>query len=160
MTAAIFAFASFLCSRLALRLGLDRLVRGGVLYTLAASSVLAAVGVVTGGRPPLWVYLLAVVLVLSAVVALVPNCSAAAIAPLPHVAGMASALIGTTATVGGALLGGVVNALYDGTARPFTIAVCVFASAACALVLLAGRPSRNVAVELLVEGPVLPAFVD
>ena len=143
-----------------LRVGLGRLVRIGAAYAVAASAALAIVGVTTDGRPPLWLFLAASAVMLPSVTALVPNTNTAAMAPLGHVAGMAAAIIGTISTIGGALLGSVVDDAYDGTVRPFTIGALVFAVAAGGAVLLAGRSPAEVALEDIVDGDCVPALVD
>lgn len=154
------AFGSLLSGRLVIRIGLARLVRAGAVYAVLAALGLAVVGVASDGHPPLWLFLVASALMLPAVTALVPNCNTASMAPLGHVAGMASAVIGTISTAGGALLGSVVDAAYDGSVRPFVIGALVFASGAFASVWLAGRPVADVGIDLVVEGGTVPALVD
>jgi len=68
---------------------------------------------------------------------LVPNCNTAAMMPVPHVAGTASAVIGTITTAGGALLGGLVTGAFDGTTRPISIGIFTFISIAGVMILLA-----------------------
>jgi DHA1 family bicyclomycin/chloramphenicol resistance-like MFS transporter len=56
--------------------------------------------------------------------------------PLPHIAGTASAVIGTITTAGGAMLGGAVTAAFDGTVRPFALGIAVLVTMAAALIML------------------------
>jgi DHA1 family bicyclomycin/chloramphenicol resistance-like MFS transporter len=65
------------------------------------------------------------------------NANTAAMAPVPHVAGMAAAILGAAATAAGALLAAIVNAAFDNSVRPFAIGVFAFAAFAafCVLVL-------------------------
>lgn len=56
--------------------------------------------------------------------------------PVPHVAGTASAVIGTITTAGGALLGGVITGAFDGTTRPISIGILVFISIAALAIAL------------------------
>jgi DHA1 family bicyclomycin/chloramphenicol resistance-like MFS transporter len=75
-----------------------------------------------------------------------PNAVAAALAPLGHMAGMGSALMGVIQMLCGALGGYAVNALYDGTPLPMT-GMILFAGLACgALYWVALRPRRATAV--------------
>jgi DHA1 family bicyclomycin/chloramphenicol resistance-like MFS transporter len=60
-------------------------------------------------------------------------------APVPHVAGMASAILGTLSTAGGALLGASVDRAFDGTVQPFAYAALVFALVAGAIIVLFAR---------------------
>ena len=154
------ALGSLLSGRLVLRIGLDRLVRAGAAYAVFATALLAIVGVVSDGHPPLWLFLLASAVMLPSVTALVPNTNTAAMAPLGHVAGMAAAIIGTISTIGGALLGSVVDEAYDGSVRPFTIGALAFATVAGIAVWAAGRPRRTASVDELVEGECVPALLD
>lgn len=155
------ALGSLLAGRLVTRIGLPRLVRLGALYAVCSSAVLAAIGVATDGRPPLWLFLAASALMLPSVTALVPNTNTAAMAPLAHVAGMAAAIIGTISTIGGALLGGIVDGAFDGSVLPFTVAAFVFAVAAGLAVLVARMAPSPIDADLLVEGEVAaPAFID
>ena len=156
------ALGSLLSGKLVLRIGLDRLVRAGAVYAVLTTMLLAVVGITTDGHPPLWLFLLASAVMLPSVTALVPNTNTAAMAPLGHVAGMAAAIIGTISTIGGALLGSVIDDAYDGSVRPFTIGALVFAAVACAAVWLAGRPAQGAGttVESIVDGECVPALLD
>jgi len=58
--------------------------------------------------------------------------------PLPHVAGMAAALLGTVSTAGGALLGSVIDSRFDGTITPFAWGVLLCGLAATAAIYLLG----------------------
>jgi len=154
------ALGSLLSARLVTRIGLARLVRVGAIYAVASAAVLATVGIATDGHPPLWLFLVASALMLPSVTALVPNTNTAAMAPLGHVAGMAAAIIGTISTIGGALLGSVVDSAYDGSVRPFTLGALCFAAVACAAVLFARMRPTPVSAEDLVQGEIAPALLD
>jgi MFS transporter, DHA1 family, multidrug resistance protein len=154
------AFGSLLSGKLVLRIGLARLVRLGAAYAVGTTFVLAVVGVATDGRPPLWLFLVASAVMLPSVTALVPNTNTAAMAPLGHVAGTAAAIIGTISTIGGALLGSVIDNAYDGTVRPFTIGAFALALLAATAVWVAGRPTAAVDVDAIVEGDQVPALLD
>lgn len=154
------ALGSLLSGKLVLRIGLDRLVRLGAIYAVLTTSLLALVGILTDGHPPLWLFLLASAVMLPSVTALVPNTNTAAMAPLGQVAGMGAAIIGTISTIGGALLGSVIDGAYDGSVRPFTIGALVFAAAAGGAVWLAGRPAHDTSVEAIVDGECVPALLD
>ena len=154
------ALGSLLSGRLVTRLGLARLVRIGAVYAVATTALLAVVGIATDGRPPLWLFLAASAVMLPSVTALVPNTNTASMAPLGHVAGMAAAIIGTISTIGGALLGSIVDGAYDGSVRPFTIGALAFAVVACGAVLFARSTTEVVSPELLAEGECVPALVD
>jgi DHA1 family bicyclomycin/chloramphenicol resistance-like MFS transporter len=128
-----------LSGRLVMRLGLDRLVRFGACYVVATSVVFVALVLATDGRPPLWSFVLSVALFLPGAMALVPSCNTAAMAPVPHVAGMAAAILGALSTGGGALLGSVVDGAFDGTVRPFALWTFGYAVAAALAILVLAR---------------------
>lgn len=118
--ACMLGIGSLLSGRLVMLLGLDRLIRYGVAYMVAAGVVLTVLVTATDGEPPLWAFCVALGLLLPGVTMLVPSANSAAMGPVPHVAGMASAVLGTISTGGGALLGSIVDGAFDDTVRPFT----------------------------------------
>jgi DHA1 family bicyclomycin/chloramphenicol resistance-like MFS transporter len=63
-----------------------------------------------------------------------PNFNALAMEPQGHNAGMASSLIGFTTTAGGALFGGAVGYLFDGTVVPLAVGFAVLSLLAFAAV--------------------------
>ncbi|MFP3915590.1 MAG: multidrug effflux MFS transporter, partial [Actinomycetota bacterium] len=85
------------------RFGTRRMAHGVlVVYVLGAMAFLAlAVG--TSGRPPLGVFLVALMVMLSCHALLIPNFNTIAMDPMKEVAGTASAVIGTLSTAGGAV---------------------------------------------------------
>jgi DHA1 family bicyclomycin/chloramphenicol resistance-like MFS transporter len=91
----------------------------------------------THGKPAFWLLCLFIGLMLLGISVLNANTNTAAMAPVPHVAGMAAAMLGATATAAGALLAAIVNAAFDNSVRPFAIGVFLFAliAAFCVLVL-------------------------
>jgi DHA1 family bicyclomycin/chloramphenicol resistance-like MFS transporter len=138
-----FGVGSLLSAWLVMRLGLHRLLRAVIAYDLTAATVLVIVVVATGGEPPLWLFCVLLAFMLPGVTALFPNVNTAAMAPVPHVAGMAAAVLGTLATGGGALLGAVVDRTFDGTAQPFAIGALVYISIAAVFILRFARPRQE-----------------
>jgi DHA1 family bicyclomycin/chloramphenicol resistance-like MFS transporter len=131
---------SLLSGRLVVRLGLNRLIRWAARYVAAAATVFATCTIAFDGRPPFWLFALTLSAMLPGVSLLVPNCNTAAMAPVPHVAGMAAAILGTVATGGGAILGAVVDRAFDGSVRPFAIGALLYSGIAVGLVLFVARP--------------------
>jgi len=109
---------------------------GGDHMILLAASVVAASGIALavlgmsgwGGLVALCVPLFLFVSMISVVM---PNASVGALVDYPHMAGSASALMGTMQFGLGAVAGVLVGALSDGTARPMTLVM-----AGCAVVTL------------------------
>ncbi len=134
--AVLLAISSLNNARLVQRIGLTRLVRRMSQVGVLTAWILVAVSLSAGGRPNFWLFTIALAGVIPVAQGLVPNCNTAAMQPLPHVAGTASAVIGTVTTAGGALLGGLATSAFDGTVRPFALAIAIFISIASALILL------------------------
>lgn len=142
LLAIVMGVGSLLNARLVTRFGLHRFVRRVVLFACGGTGLFAVVAIVTDGKPPFLVFMVLTSLVLLGNSMLVPNANTAAMLPVGHVAGMAAAVIGAVSTGGGSILGGIVDASFDGTVRPFAIGsfVCTAMSALCMHVV--ARPSR------------------
>lgn len=117
-------------SRLVARFGMRRLSHGAILLFLAGS--IAWFAMTLFATPPLWLFLLMVVLVTPLVAFGFPNVGALAMEPLGEVAGTASAVFGAIQTAGGAVLGWAVAQSFDGTLLPVMAGLCIFG--ACVLV--------------------------
>ena len=105
------------------------------------ATMLTIVSFTNGGRPNFWLFTVAIAVTVPLAQGLVPNANTAAMMPVPHVAGTASAIIATITTAGGALLGGLVSGAFDGTVRPLAVGVLVFISIAAALILFGATTS-------------------
>jgi DHA1 family bicyclomycin/chloramphenicol resistance-like MFS transporter len=87
--ASTLGMGAMLSARIVVRVGLHRLLRLTAAYLLVVALVLGAVAVATEGRPPLWAFIVLLAALLPGMSVLLPNSNSAAMAPLPHVAGMA-----------------------------------------------------------------------
>jgi len=96
-----------------LRFGVALILAGGV--AISADAVFH-LGGVAGIVAPMLVYVLGMGMV-------TPNAIAAAMEPVPRMAGFASSLIGCLQTAGGSLVGYAIGALYNRTALPMALAV-------------------------------------
>ncbi|MCX6519828.1 MAG: multidrug effflux MFS transporter [Actinobacteria bacterium] len=134
--AVLLALSSLNNARLVRRLGITALVRRMAVIGVALAAVLVAVSVGAAGHPNFWLFSVSLAVVVPVAQGLVPNCNTAAMMPVPHVAGTASAVIGTITTAGGALLGGLITGAFDGTTRPISIGIFVFISIAAVAILL------------------------
>ncbi len=119
--------ATLLNARLVVAIGVALVLRRVSLALMVASLGFVVLALATGGRPPFWAYCVAMAILLPLHTTLLPNCNTAAMTPVGKVAGTAAAIIGTGTTAGGAILGSLVDRFYDGTIRPFAVAVLVFA---------------------------------
>jgi DHA1 family bicyclomycin/chloramphenicol resistance-like MFS transporter len=119
-------------TRLLRRFGLRGVIVGALLAYLAATLVLLAIALLTGGRPSLAAYAAGLLPVLLVYSTLIPNLNSAAMIPMGAIAGTAAAVIGCAALLGGAVIGSFVDRTFDGSITPF--AVAGVASALAALV--------------------------
>jgi DHA1 family bicyclomycin/chloramphenicol resistance-like MFS transporter len=138
----LLALSSLNNARLVGRLGVTALVRRMSVIGVGLAAGLTAVSFINGGHPNFWLFTLMVGITVPLAQGLMPNANSAAMTPGPHVAGTASAIIATITTAGGALLGNLVSAAFDGTVRPFAIGVLVFISIS-ALLILFGATTRD-----------------
>jgi MFS transporter, DHA1 family, multidrug resistance protein len=115
------------------RVGLRRLIRLVMTGYLVAAGALVALSAATGGVPPFVPFAVVMAILLSMHALLIPNMNSAAMIPMASVAGTASAIIGTVATAGGALLGAVIDRAYDGTVGPLNLSFLILGLVAWAL---------------------------
>ena len=145
LLAIVMGAGSLLNARIVTRVGLHRTVRVASLLAVGGTGLFAMVSVATDGKPPFVVFLALASLVLLGTSILLPNANTAAMQRVPHVAGMAAAVIGTVSTGGGALLGAIVDATFDGTTRSFAFGSFAFTCAAAICInVVAGPPAAKV----------------
>ncbi len=128
---------AFLNGRLAHRYASEQVMRGGFALLLAAAAVVVGIAATRIGGAiaimlPIMGYVMALALIL-------PNATAAAMEPLPHMAGLAASLMGAIQMGSGSLSGLAVAALYDGTPMPMAGTIAVMAVGACASYFLLVR---------------------
>jgi DHA1 family bicyclomycin/chloramphenicol resistance-like MFS transporter len=132
------ALGSFTNARLVERVGLAGMLRRGAVGLVGAAMMMVLVAVAFDGQPPIVLFGVAMAILLPVVAVLMPDSNTAAMLPLPHVAGMAAALLGTVSTAGGALLGSVIDSRFDGTINPFAWGVLLYGLVAVAAIYLLG----------------------
>jgi DHA1 family bicyclomycin/chloramphenicol resistance-like MFS transporter len=161
VVACLLGVGSLLSARLVMRLGLERLIRLGALYLLAAATFLALAALATDGEPPLWVFGLGAALILGGVALTVPNCNTAAMTPMGHVAGMAAAVLGTVSTAGGALLGSRIDSAFNGSIEPFAVGALLLVLTGCACIfVIAGRLQPIDPAEAARDAALSPSIAD
>jgi DHA1 family bicyclomycin/chloramphenicol resistance-like MFS transporter len=114
--------ATLVNSRIVERIGLRRMLRINLAGYLAGATLLVAIALATGGRPPLIVYLVVLAVMLCSHAMIIPNMNARAMEPMGHIAGLASAVNGAVLVGGGALLGATFDRAFDGTVTPLALA--------------------------------------
>ena len=132
----VFSMNSLNNARLVRRHGTIPLIRRLVVVATSSAGFFLAVAYFSHGKPPFWLYMVAIVLVVPIAQGLNPLCNTAAMMPVAHIAGTASSVMATVTTAGGALLGGLASDRFDGTVRPLATWLFGFIAIAALLVLL------------------------
>jgi DHA1 family bicyclomycin/chloramphenicol resistance-like MFS transporter len=107
-------------------LGAHRTARLAIAGYTAVALGLLAVALLTDGKPSFWVAVIGLGGVLVMHATMIPNVNAVALEPLGHVAGTASAVIGTMSLAGGALLGALIDRSISGTITPLVLGMVAY----------------------------------
>ncbi|MEX1178535.1 MAG: multidrug effflux MFS transporter [Nitriliruptor sp.] len=137
--AAVMGVAMIANGRVVERIGTRRLAHGVLVGYLLAAASLVVLAVTTGGRPPLWLFLLGIAAMLISHALLIPNFNTIAMTPMGAIAGTAAAVIGATQIAVGALLGALLDRTFDGTILPLSFGFLGYGLLAFGLVLYAER---------------------
>ena len=121
------------------RVGTRRLAHMVLIAYVGVAAVMVVIAMLSGGRPPLPVYLLGMAAMLSAHALLIPNFNTMAMAPMAAVAGTASSVIGSVQIAVGAVLGAILDRAFDGTVRPLALGFLVFGVVSLGLVVWGER---------------------
>ena len=119
---------TFIAARLTKRIGLERMVGIGTLIGLAAGGLL--LGLAFWRVQTVAAVILPVALAFAAGGLILPNGTAAALAPHPTIAGRASALMGCIQMAFGAGAGWLVGRLHDGTPLPMAAVIAAMLAGA------------------------------
>jgi DHA1 family bicyclomycin/chloramphenicol resistance-like MFS transporter len=138
-SAAVMGVFMLLNTKLLKRFELRPLVRSVFTIYLVGGLGLAAVAWATDGSPSIYLFYAAMLPIFIGHALLIPNLNAIAMIPMGAVAGMAAAIIGTMATLGGSVIGIIIDRAYNGTITPFAIAAALSGIVAFGLMLWADR---------------------
>jgi len=136
--ASLMALAAFTNASLVERLGMRRLSHTALTGFIAVSLILVGLAAMGAATFTLFVVLMSALFFLFGLVA--PNFNALAMEPQGHNAGLASSFIGFTTTGAGAVFGGLVGHLFDGTVLPLALGFFCLSLAAFAAVLWVEGP--------------------
>ena len=121
------------------RVGARRIIHAALFAYVATSGLALVVAIVGEGSPNFWLFVVLLGLPLVSHGLLIPNSNALAMAPLGHVAGTASAIIGAFSIMGGAILGAVIDRAFDGTVTPMITGFFLASLAALFTMLITER---------------------
>lgn len=108
-------------SRFVRRYGMRRLGHGSHLLYIALSLIFLIVTIACAGVPPLWLFIVAMIILQFFFSNLMGNYNAMAIDPLGEVAGTASSLIGSYTTLLGTAAGSIIGQSFSGTVLPLVL---------------------------------------
>jgi len=138
--ASLMAVASVANAYLVERLGMRRVSHTSLTLFVAVSALLVVAASTGAATLMLFIGLMAGLFFLFGLIA--PNFNALAMEPQGHNAGMASSIIGFISTGAGALSGGVVGHLFDGTVLPLALGFFCLSLVSLAIVVGIEGPSR------------------
>jgi DHA1 family bicyclomycin/chloramphenicol resistance-like MFS transporter len=125
--------ASFVNGRLVMRYGMRTLLRTALLTLCALAVLFVGVALVTGGQPPLWLFMAYLMPSFFCIGILFGNMNALAMEPLGHIAGVGAAVVGSLSTLLATPLGAGIGQAYNGTVTPLALGFAAFGLGALAL---------------------------
>lgn len=140
--ALVMAAAQLVNGRFVEAIGLRRILAVVPAVQIASSAALAITALATDGVPPFGVFLSLLIVVMVSQQVLMVNINSAAMIPLGAVAGSAAAVIGATPQIFGSLLGNRIDAAFDGTVTPLSVAFLVGSLLSAASIHYALRATR------------------
>ena len=125
VVATLFAAGAILNGRFVERVGIHQLINSVYVVLIPLTAISVVVSISNSGRPPFWVFMPLLALTLGSFMLLMPNLNTAALGPVGHLAGTASALSGAARMAGGAVLGTLVSTRVTDSTTPFSIGVAL-----------------------------------
>jgi len=110
--------ALFFNSRIVMRLGMRKLVDRAMASLAAISSAYFVIACLFGGRSPFWMLLVFFLLAFFCIGFLFGNLNAIAMRPMGHIAGTASAVVGSLSTFLAVPIAFLIGSLYNNTTLP------------------------------------------
>ncbi len=118
--------ASLMNGRLVVKYGMRRIAGIAAVFLTLVSVGAGPVAYVYGGLPPLWLFMIYLILVFMGVGLIFGNLYSLAMEPLGHIAGVGAAVVAATATVMSVPLGSIVGQSFDGTMYALIAGFAVF----------------------------------
>lgn len=141
--AILFGIGAIVNGRVVERLGIDGVVSRvfGVQAVLLLALVFITVS--SEGRPEFWLFMPPLGLLLGSLMFLLPNLNSAAMEPVGHIAGTASALSGAVRIAGGAAIGGLLASTVEDSLTWFVIGIAGMSLCSAVAVSLVRRGTRR-----------------
>ena len=136
-TASGIAIANFANGYFVRRFGMRRISHAAMIVFTALSAAIFLMAL--AGTPPFIVTYLGISILLMMFAAIATNFTAINLEPMGHIAGTATAITGFVSTTGGAIVGGLVGQMFNGTVQPLFGGFTVFGALSLLAVLWAER---------------------
>ena len=117
--------ASLLNTRLVIRFGMRFLVSWSLRIIFGLSLIALLIALLSAGQPPLWFFMIYLMLVFFCVGILFGNQNTLAMEPLGHMAGIGAAVVGSLSTLISMLLGTMIGQNYNGTIFPLVAGMAI-----------------------------------
>ncbi|WP_051062391.1 multidrug effflux MFS transporter [Ilumatobacter nonamiensis] len=147
LVATLFAAGAIVNGRVVERVGIHRLVNGVFMVLLPLTALSVLLSVVSNGHPNFWLYMPLLGLTLGSFLFLMPNLNTAALTPVGHLAGTASALSGAARMAGGAVLGTLVSSRVTDSTTGFSVGVALLCFGSWITVTVVRRRSPELATD-------------
>tara|TARA_R110002020_G_scaffold134603_2_gene300704 strand:+ start:8190 stop:9446 length:1257 start_codon:yes stop_codon:yes gene_type:complete len=135
--AGLMGVSSFTNSKIVRRFGMRRLSHGAMLVFTGVSAIWLTLAII--GFLPLWLFFSLLAVIMFSFGWSASNMNSLSMEPLGAVAGTAAAVFGFIQTVGGALIGGYVGQLFNGTTIPVAAGYVSMGLLALVFILIAER---------------------
>lgn len=131
--------ASYINSKLVLRFGMRRMMRWGVWCVSINSAVFLVAAVIVAETMPLWMFMFFEIIAFFLIGILIGNFNALALEPLGHIAGTASAVVGSITTIVALGIGASIGIAYNETVLPLVAGIALTSFAAFFVVMWTER---------------------
>jgi len=136
-----FGVASFFNSRLVLRFGMREMTQWSIRGLCVISLLFLAVVLLGGGKASLGVFMLFEMMIFFLIGLLFGNFSALALEPMGHIAGTASAIIGSVTTMVSLIIGASIGAAFNQTVVPLVLGFALTSLCAWGIVRWTENPA-------------------
>ena len=143
-TALGMVFASFLNSRIVLRYSLHRIVFYALLFNLIADFSLLGISLISGGKPPFFLFLILMITHMFFGNLCMPNINAIVLQPYQRTAGTVSAVIGTVMSILGLGVAHFVAGQFNGTVIPLTLGFALILSVVFSLNIYVNKLTKPI----------------
>lgn len=131
--------ASLWNSRLVMRFGMRSLTRWFSLNLGGTSTIFFVIAYLQKGHPPLWAFMLYMLISFFSLGLLFGNLNAMAMKPLGHIAGSGAAMVGSFSILLAVPLGILIGQAYNGTILPLVCGFALLGSASALVIVKTGK---------------------